>query len=309
MMILTKLAAIKEYKFIITKGFIISVGLIAIGIIFSEQFSRLGFETREATIFTQTNIQSGNIRRAGIFKSLGDANSASGFMVVSFGFIVFSESIRKIAKTMLMIITSLAIIFTGSRAGLSCLLLVYVFYFISLRKKFKQIFVYLFIIVLTVIAFFYYGIFDPILVRFTDLQTGKDQEHFNPEYEFGKVGGGLFYLDYIVEDIRVFLFGTTETIYKALRYYSVTHMRVAHNFYIQLWYYWGIIPLVLLLSFIFRFFRNILRLNNKYLYLSILVPFVVTLIFVSDTGVFLAFIVTLIIINIEERKKGYKRSL
>ena len=307
LLMLTKLSEIKKYKYIIKKGFIISVGLIAIGIIFSEQFSQLGFDTREATIFVKTNVQSGDIRRAGFFRSLGDVNSASGFMVVSFGFILFLESIKKNTKIMLIIITSLAIIETGSRAGVGSLLLVFIIYFIWLRANFKQNLIYISIIVLTGIAFFHYGIFDPILDRFSALQTSYDREHFNPEHELGRLGGWLFYLDYIIKDIKVFLFGTTEDIYRAVGWYTVNRLRVAHNFYIQLWYFWGVIPVIILLSIIFHYFKNTLRSNNKYLCLAILAPFIFTLMFVSDTGVFLAFIVALISINIEERNKVYEK--
>lgn len=293
LLILYKLSFIKKYKLIIQRGFLISVGLLALSIIFSRQLSFIGFSTQESNFFLNFT-QSGFVRRAGIFTFLGDENSASGFLAIGMAYIIYlkNEFIGSLTKKMFLIIILLAIIATGSRMGFGSSVLIILIYFTSKGINSKQRLTFLVIAIVFVIIIFFTGYITPVLNRFSDLKVGEG--HLDTTKEFGRLGGWLFYIKYIISSYKIILFGSFTSIYDAVGWSNVYLRRVAHNFFIQLWYFWGILPVIILIKMLFGFLKQSFKEEKKNQYISLFVPFFLTLFFVSDPAIFVCFPVALI---------------
>lgn len=297
---LIKLSYQEVYKKIIQNGFLISVGLVAFSMVFAEQLYRIGIEVQEIEELSQIAYQSDFIRRAGIFFSFGDTNSAAGFMAVGLGYSIFYKGWKKKILRYLQIgLIILAVISSGSRAGIISLLFVILVYFLSKDVSSRGKIVFISFILGIGFLLLGGGYIDPIIDRFTELQIG--QGLLDPNYELGRVGGWLFYLDYITSDIRTLLLGTTESIYLRVGWFSVYKERVAHNFFIQLWYYWGIFPLFFLLSRVLSLIRYSFHSPIRSRLNAIILPTLTTLTFVSGVGVFIVFIVALVSLSGESK--------
>ncbi|MCF8227289.1 MAG: O-antigen ligase family protein [Bacteroidales bacterium] len=294
---IVNLSSMEKYHGIVKRGFLISLCLIAGSIIFSNQLHKIGILVQETDIYLANPVQDGFIRRAGIFRSLGDTNSAAGFLAVGLGYTLFSGDTRN-QFFMNKVISGgiiLAVLLTGSRIGLISTMLVFVIYLFSVRRFHKKFFLYLFFILIIAIATYLSGFSQPILDRFKDIQVGEG--HLDPTYRFGRLGGWLFYLNYITSDFKTLFLGFHRDIYSNIGSFVINKKRVAHNFYIQLWYYWGIFALALFLRKIGIMIWETFQIENTNYLLSLILPFLLTLVFVSDTGVFLALIISIISIS------------
>ena len=288
LMFLIKFSVINPYNSIIRRGFILSVVIITLGMIFSDYLPHLGITTQD-TYGNQLEFIQEDTRKAGVFTPYGDVNSAAGFLCVGFSFILFSyKTLSDKRKTILLFLLLLALISADSRASFGSVLVILVYYALSDRKKKSK---KVQVILLLGIMFFllnWLGLFDPVKERFISLNN-EETTHLDPTYEFGRVGGWLLYLKYIFSDGMVLLFGTTQDIYIKLGYTSIT--RVAHNFYIQLLYYWGIIPFLFLFRLFGLYIKGSLRSSDRNILIALLLPCLITLFFVSDPGVYWGFFV------------------
>jgi hypothetical protein len=287
MLFLIKLCYIEYYKNIVWRGFIISVGLIALSMIFSEQIHQLGIATQDTHRIDEAGFRGGYIRRAGIFRSLGDVNSAAGFLVIGFAFILYIGKlyIHRVLEVILLLLIIIALIASGSRAAFLSISFVIIYYFlnsdININEKILQG-VFLMIIIL---FFIFQDLLNPVIDRFGAIRIGED--HLDRNYQYGRVGGWIFYLNYILSHPDVCIVGARKSIYAGIGH---SYERVAHNYFIQLWYIWGIFPLLLFIGLISKYIKYVLHSNMKYALIALLIPFVITLFFVSDTGVFLGFV-------------------
>jgi hypothetical protein len=292
LILLVRISSIEYFNNILRKGFILSISIIALSMIFSVQLSSMGIATQEDSTIMQTGIQSMVLRRAGVFSSIGDVNSAAGFLAVGFAFILFIHKVymQTKLKSILALIIILAFIAAGSRAAIGSTILVIILFLMVRDTSFREKIGLIFFIALIIFILFTQDYIEPVLRRFSELRMGEG--HLDSHHEFGRLGGWLFYINYIFSDTKIVLFGATESIYKDL--FSVHFERVAHNFYIQLLYRWGIFPLLILLYLIAKYITYSIHKSFEPILLAILIPFVVTLFFLSDPGVFLGFIPAII---------------
>jgi hypothetical protein len=291
LLILIRLSCIDTYYRIILKGYLVSLTIIALSIIFSGYLHQLGVTTQDADRLIGSGFQDSYVRRAGVFIGFGDVNSAAGFLAIGFAFVLFSEKylLSNSIKSFLLVLFTIALIAAGSRASFLGLFSIIVLFIISTNISVSYKVIYSIFISTLILLLYTQGYFIPILDRFSELSAGEG--HFDIQHQFGRIGGWIFYLDYIFSDIYVFLGGTTTSIYEGM---MVPYERAAHNFFIQLLYRWGIFPLLYILILIVRYIQYSTQPHLKVIYIAILIPFIVTLIFVSDTAVFLGFTTALV---------------
>jgi hypothetical protein len=278
-----------RYKEIIFSGFSVSTVIIAVSTIFSFDLIKLGIYTSELSKEHLIVIGDNLIRRSGVF-AFGDENSVAGFLSISFIilFSVYSRNKQYIRMFISLMLISLAIIATGSRAGFICLLLSILSAIFQTRGPGYKIFSASFFAF--VVSFFYLaGYFNPILERFLDTDNLLDASNVG-----GRVGGWIFYMDYIFSNSKILFFGSWENIYDVTRTYG-SYGRVAHNFFITLVYKWGVLPLFLLIYFFKKYIEVVIKSDYYIIYFSVLVQFVFMLMTLSDIGVFFAFIPVLIL--------------
>jgi hypothetical protein len=279
--IILKLSRLSCYLYYLRKGFMFSLVIISLGAIFSNLWQNLGI------YIGSDEVQNFGfeVRRSGFWGLSGDENSLAGFLAIGFAYTLFKHQ-RNYQWVLLVI--SLGILSTGSRTGVLNILLILVFFFIARDVQIKsksRLFIFL---IIAMVFGLYFGVFSNIIERFLALGTGEDKG-LDSSATFGRVGGWLLYLRFIFSDYSVFFFGTFESLYKALgiNYYE----RVAHNFFIQLWYYWGIFALSFFLYILRKIFIQSKKIIERNALIAIFIPFVVTLFTVSDTGVCFSFII------------------
>ena len=290
-LLLVKLSFFYDYKQIIRMGFLVSISLIAVSIIFSDQLHKIGFATI-GNLF-EANVWEGEInRRAGFFCSLGDVNSAGGFLAIGYAFALFLDTkyLDKFRKNVLLIILILGILATGSRTALvdaGIITLIFIFT-TSIRNLQKIIAVNIILILVAILFFGDYA--TSALNRFEVLEVGEG--HLDRYRVHGRLGGWVLYLDYIFSNISVFLWGATESVYK-FEGGDILNERVAHNLYIQIIYFWGIFILLILIRILFLLLKAIFSNKSKLALLCLFIGFFGTSFTVSDTGVFLGLILAI----------------
>ncbi len=285
-----ELLACKYYKQLLSKAYILSLIILSLGVIFYDKLEVLGLSVRSLESSSDV-LSSLEVRRQGLWGLSGDVNSLGGFLVIGLAFLLFQ--IKTNIKWVCIPLILLACIFTGSRTAILNIGLVSLIYLfsskISAKIKIANTVAFLFII-----SFIYYmGYFEYVFDRINDLADGTDTG-LSTDNQFGRLGGWLFYLGYIFSDFYSVLFGAAESIYS---FYNITFtQRVAHNFYIQNIYYFGIFFFIFLSSIIGYSFVLYRRYKSIVL-LALLVPFAVTLMTVSDFGVFYSFIIAVALIQ------------
>ncbi len=283
-----------KYREIIFSGFSISTIIIAISTIFSFDLINLGIHTTEMNKDSLITIGNNFIRRSGVF-AFGDENSVAGFLSIAslILFSVYSKNKQYIKFIILFVFIVLAIVATGSRAGFLCLLLSSLSIIFQNRGFSYKFFSFSFVIIM-ISSFYLTGYFNPILERFLDTENLLDSSNIG-----GRVGGWIFYIDYILSNFKVLFLGSWENIYDITRTYG-SYGRVAHNFFITLVYKWGILPLFLLIYFFKRYIQTIIQSDYYLIYFSILLQFIFMLMTLSDIGVFFAFIPVLILSKVND---------
>lgn len=279
---------------LIERGFQYSLALISISIIFSGLLTDIGFYTKEPSKITNILNQETFVRSSGFFSGLGDVNTAAGYLAIGTAYLLFFTPYMKYVKKISLIsLLGIAIFHTGSRAGLANLFLVYLLYFLSFEISIQKKILYGGALIVVGIGVFQLQAANQIVERFQKL-IGGETGHFDAEYIGGRLGGWVLYMDFIFSDINITMWGTTENLYKT--FVSYDYERAAHNFYISLWYYWGVFAVIIFLSKLSLFVRSALRSSYAVGMLAIFIPLTSTLFVVSDIGILIGFIMSLIVI-------------
>lgn len=300
-----KLSNLSYYKLYFQKAFGVSLLLIALSMIFASNLYNLGVYMGDESRF---QVGEENQRLLGIwgFAGGGDVNTIGGFLVMGLSCILFSF---KKTPWLMVFILILGIMVTGSRTAFVNLSIVFVAFMLfgsgSLNKKIKRIcWIVIFIFVL-----FTFGVFDFVIERIMLLVTGEDGG-LDAEGT-GRLAGWIWYLNYILSDLNTLLWGTSENIYDVMVNIGFRKNRVVHNFYIQLWYFFGIFALLIFLFLIIRLCFFILKKGNKVQFFLVL-PALITLFTVSDVGVifYIPIVLTLFTsfnFNLNQKKYVYKK--
>ena len=208
----------------------------------------------------------------------GDVNTLGGCLVMGLSYILFSSQKK---SWLLIILIVLAIMLTGSRTGFINLLLVIVSFLLFSREKVGIKIRNIFLVSIIGFILFEIGIFDFIIERMMLLVTGEDEGlDING---VGRLSGWILYTKYILSDVRYILFGVSENMFDVITT-GFFRNRVVHNFYIQVWYYFGIFALLLFLYLLIMLCRHVLKSRNK-IQIFLILPALITLFTVSDVGV------------------------
>ncbi len=296
-----ELLACKYYKQLLSKAYIVSLIILSLGVIFFDKLEIIGLSIKSLESSSDV-LSSLEVRRQGLWGLAGDVNSLGGFLVIGLAYILF-EINSNIKWTCIPFIL-LACIYTGSRTAiLNIGLISFIYLFstqISTKIKIANAVAFLFIF----FVIYYMGYFEYVFDRINSLADGTDTG-LSADNQFGRLGGWLFYLGYIFSDFYTVLFGAAESIYS---FYNITFtQRVAHNFYIQNLYYFGILFFIFLSSIIGYSFV-LYRQYKSVVLLALLVPFAVTLMTVSDFGVFYSFIIAVALIERDSSKYSLIRT-
>lgn len=300
-----KLSNLSYYKLYFQKAFFVSLLLIALSMIFAGSLYKLGVYMCDESSFI---VRAENQRILGIwgFGGGGDVNTIGGFLVMGLSCVLFS--LKKTPWIMVFILI-LGIMVTGSRTAFVNLSIVFAAFMLfgagSVSKKMKRIcWIVIFIFIL-----FQIGVFDFVIERIMLLVTGED-EGLDAD-GVGRLSGWIWYLNYIMSDLDTFFWGTSVNIYDSAENLGFGRNRVAHNYYIQLWYYFGVFALVIFLYLISRLCSLILKNRNK-VQIFLIFPALITLFTVSDVGVifYIPIVITLFTdsnFNLNQKKYVYKK--
>lgn len=281
--LLTYLVYIKKIRYVIRNAFLFSLVIISQSIIFSPILSDFGFMvgTIDDSLIRGLEIN----RYGGFFFSFGSLISAGTYLTMGIAYIIVSTTeIRnnKLIISLILASSLIGILFTVSRTPIISLVVLMGLYFLrNLSINKIPIFLLLFIIIG---ALFYGGYFQNILTRLSQSESVFSQ------YDLLTRGGTwLFYLDFFIDNPYIFFIGTLENPFSKI--FDV--LRSAHNFYLQLYFYGGII--------LYYFFIKIIKLLYKYrdyfsgnlLYFSI--PVIFELMSVSELAVMFAYTIVLLL--------------
>lgn len=300
-----KFSNLSYYKLYFQKAFFVSLLLIALSMIFAGSLYELGVYMGDESRF-QTGEE--NQRLWGIwgFGGGGDVNTIGGFLVMGLSCVLFS--LKKTPWIMVFILI-LGIMVTGSRTAFVNLSIVFVAFMLfgagSVSKKMKRICW----IVIFVFILFQIGVFDFVIERIMLLVTGED-EGLDAD-GVGRLSGWIWYLNYIMSDLDVFLWGTSNNIYEVSSFAGFLKNRPAHNFYIQLWYFFGVFALSIFLYLIIRLCRIVLKSTQK-VQIFLILPALITLFTVSEVGVLFYIPIVLVLFtrsnfNLDQKKYVYEK--
>jgi len=199
----------------------------------------------------------------GIFGK-GDENSFGVFCSMILGFLFANNEKKKINfyEISVLIFSITGVLLSGSRAAVISLLII-VFYFLRRSSDFGITLKIIF--VLLVFGVIFAPWIELVLSRFNTLYTQLD---FNTSSN--RIGKWSIYLNHMLSNPSIFLYGNEATF--SLTSYS--GVRAAHNFYIQMLYNLGAIPVTLLITYLFRLYfvipKNSLYLNPVYYTLPVI---------------------------------------
>ena len=290
-LMLIRLSGIFEYKQLIRNGFLFSLMILGLSMIFSDQLFELGLYTT-GKFFLNPGLGGTVNRQAGFFCLLGDVNSAGGFLAVGYAFVLFLDKryLLKTRRIALVVIIILAVLSTGSRTALVELAVISLLFVFTGSISSKQKLAMISFILLLATFLYYEDYVQSVLDRFRVLKIGEG--HLDKYSTHGRLGGWFFYLEYIFSNINRFLFGVTESVYKR-EGADLLDERVAHNFYIQVIYLWGIFPFLILLHILYKYIKTSFYSGSKFIFLAFFIAFFITSNTVSDTGVFLGFFIAI----------------
>ena len=272
-----KFSNLTYYKLYFQKAFFVSLLIISISLIFSDVLYEIGVYMGDEE---RIKIGVENQRLGGVWGRLagGDVNSLGGFLVMGISCVLFSS---KRHPWLLIILIVFGIMLTGSRTAFVNLIIVILAFLLFSKESIGIKLRNIFLVSILGLILFQIGIFDFVIERMMLLVTGKD-EGLDAD-GIGRLSGWFFYLDYITSDLKIFFFGASENIYDVV-YSKFVVNRVAHNFYLQLWYFCGIFAVIIFLYLSVMLNVCILRSENKYQVFLIL-PAFTTLFTISEVSV------------------------
>jgi O-antigen ligase len=177
-------------------------------------------------------------------------------------------------------------VYTGSRAGILCLVIV-----LLLNFKFRNVFLYIFGVVILLLLV-PRDVMKFLLERFDVISEELDTTETGSRFYIWST-----YIRYIASNPGNFFIGASKPLYFGI------HQYVPHNYYLTLVYRWGIFPLILVSYFMFRYLVYFFRTQDprtRRMLLSVFLPLFLISNTVSDVGYFYAFYLCLAFIPMHE---------
>jgi hypothetical protein len=278
-----RLAKFRYFRMTYVSAFFFSAIFLALGVIFSPLLLYYGILETDLS-FDESGVL---MRHEGFFGAGGDINSLAGFLGISCGFVISTLDdlpVRRVTTYIGLAIIVIAVVFSGSRAGILSFLAV-----VLLNFKFRNVVPYLAGLVILVLLV-PRDILDFILERFHLLSS---------ELDTSETGSRFFiwtsYFNYIADNPEIIFFGANKPLRLGLYHF------VPHNFYLTVVYRWGIFPLILFSLLILKFIRDGLRVEDRKtrrVIFSVFIPLFIISNTVSDVGYFFAFILALAFIPV-----------
>ena len=283
------IAIYEKYRVIIRSGYLLSILVISISIVFSEKLVRIGLPVN--TLTTEFFKEGVKLQRTGgFFCDFGSLISAGSFLSMSAAFLLYerynNKHINNLFNGSLLILAYTGIFFTISRTPITSGLIVLLLYiFITYRRALNPRHI-LGLAILSILTILFIGtpLYNNILFRFDITDRAMDQQEL-----FTRGGTWLFYLNYFKENIHLFFIGAIENPFR--QYFNM--VRSAHNFYLQLYFYFGAIGYYFLFVWLKRYFGN-----TKYFSINLfilIIPFIAETFFVSELAIVFPFVIILIL--------------
>ncbi len=276
----------KKISEVIKSGIYVSVIIIVLSQIFSDSLQHFGILMQSYSRYEEITT-SDVFRKAGIFGAGGDVNSLSGFLAITIGFYLSRiENKEKLKKFIPVIIFAIiGILITISVTGfLAMTLIISIFLIRNLKNKgFFRFIIY--IILIYIIFYFSQNLFSNIFTRLP-----INQEEFLESSGNTRIQGWGFFLNYIFSNLKVFFLGTRESFSVV---YGWNYERVAHNFYISIFFCSGIFPVLFIVNILRKYIKLALKKLLKYNIIYTFLPLLLISMTVSDYGYFLIFILTI----------------
>jgi hypothetical protein len=272
---LTFLVTSNKYKIIIKKGFLFSIAIIGLSIIFTSQLEKIGLVV---VTLDENFIREGFHfqRKAGFFLDFGSGISAGSFLSISTAYLLTEWrdkfNATRIYVIFLISIAAIACLFTISRAPILSLALVFIIYFIF-PLKMRKIPLFLLLIFLS-FSLIGSNLFEIILFRLS-----RSDQAFQTDELLTRGGTWLFFFNFFLKNPYLIIFGTFENPFAHL----INVLRSAHNFFIQLYFFGGLI----LYYFFYKIVRKLLIYKNFFniQYSLIFIPVLAELMGVSELAI------------------------
>lgn len=265
LIMLLRLTSIPKYKSLIGTGFLISSLLISLSIIFSNQLYLLGFSSFYGERFSDEL----SWRSSGFFGFFGNVNGAGAFLSFSSAYALFLliRSRKKVLLTILLFIFLYGLFHTGSRSAIMGFLLFTIGLILlhNIRTQRKFLLILILLIIFVVLVQFHF--FIRSVERFEEFADRQAGGNLDPNNVYARLGGWIFYLEYIFDDPEIILFGTYDSLYEES---GIGKHRDAHNFHIGTLYNCGIFFLIYIFYLYYRFLKfNSPRTIYFFLFLSL----------------------------------------
>lgn len=275
----------KSNRVVAYNAIVASAIVIVFSVYFANWFDSIGINIRETL---DDDVASYNyvLRFSGLY-NWGDVNSLSTFLNLVIAFVITKLSlIRKtlnfVSLTILIILVS-GVIYTMSRMGFITLVVILVYFVIFLNTKVNR-FSFRTVANLTVIglALFitylvvdYFGRLDPILARLMEQGvTG----------EVGVTGHRFFrwisFIEFTLSSLDKTFLGSSETFY-VIRYGIWTD---PHNFFVSLFYFNGIILVILFIRSYVKLFFSVRKINLSIYFNLYTIIILISLMIISQAG-------------------------
>lgn len=234
-------------------------------------FKSIGTETTEFDI-------SGYQRYTGIIPD-GDSNTLGVFFVITVCFfLLFAKQYRNWQLVLVLLFSFLIIGLTGSRtAFLTLLLCLFLYYLFNKNKKVKISL----IVMVPFVVLFAMPFFDMLIDRLS-----LANEQLDTKTDSNRIGKWILYMDFFLRNPVTFISGAQNEL--LIGWGSIYY--AAHNVYITMIYFSGIIFPALFIGYQYKILKKANGLNLMKDYLLIYIPFFALTMFVSDLGIFYGFI-------------------
>lgn len=266
----------KEIFSTVKSAIVISAILIIISMSLSSLLSGLGFSMYETA---DQGFEAGN-RFAGFYYG-GDVNSVGVFLNFVVALILFTlkNGVLKIKSIILVLILSIGIAITGSRAALIILIMILSIYAITNSILVFNPGVLVGVIFLALSLWFitaYYGAFSNTLSR---LQSQGVMPELDPNQGTGtRFLRWFMFIDYAFSSWFRLLFGNDSILYTN----NLLKYRDVHNHFIHVLYFNGIIFLFFYLYYIIKLQIVVCRNNSIVVAMVLLFPFLLGGMFISN---------------------------
>lgn len=273
------------FKQLLKSSFTFSIALIALSIILTKQLESLGVVVGQLNPeFIGDGVS--YTRQSGFFADFGGAISAGGFLAIGVAFLLYefkkSSGLNSLLISSVIGTGILGILFTVSRAPFISVVIVLIFYSFSNISRGTMYLILLF-------GVFGYFMIDESLFESIFYRLSTSEESYGQKALFTRGGTLIFYLEYFRSNAYLIFLGAFENPFREY----VSFIRSAHNFFIQLYFYTGIMGYLALINIFLKIYELKRHFNINFIFLG--VPIAGELMGVSEIPIVFPFVIILML--------------